>query len=72
MYIIDLDNSPKAAEFVRLKKLYEEYPDKFSFLTMAAKSKVQLWKSLGLKCSENEEYEIKGNVLIISEYEKIQ
>lgn len=71
MYIIDLDLHPKAAEFARLKNLYDTHPDKFSFLTMAARSKVELWKSLGLKCSENEEYEIKDGVLIISEYEKI-
>lgn len=71
MYIIDLDNSPKAAEFARLKSCYDKNPGDFESAVQAAKCKVQLWKSLGLKCSENEEYEIKGNILIISEYEKI-
>lgn len=69
--LIDLKMCPKAEEFVRLEKLHNDYPDKFSFLTFAAKSKIQLWKHLGLKCSENEEYEIKNGVLIISEYEKV-
>lgn len=71
MLIVDCDNNPKAAEFVRLTELCEKRPGQFRAVMMAAKAKVQLWKQLGLKTSLNEEYEIRNGVLIISEYEKV-
>lgn len=72
MYVIDLNMHPKAKIFAKCVEICKHRPYDIDASLNAAKAKADLWKSLKLKLSPNEEYRVEpGGILIISGCEKI-